>query len=35
MDKLVDLILLGGSDANIAFDDLCALMLRLGFDERI
>lgn len=34
-DKLADLILLGGSDANIAFDDLCGLMLKLGFDERI
>jgi hypothetical protein len=24
----------GTSDANIAFDDLCQLLLRLGFEER-
>ena len=28
-------ILDGGSDANIRFNDLCALLRRLGFDERI
>ncbi len=27
-------ILRGTSDANIAFDDLCRLLLRLGFVER-
>lgn len=25
----------GSSDANIPFDDLCQLLRRLGFDERI
>jgi hypothetical protein len=28
-------ILQGRSDANIPFDDLCHLLRRLGFDERI
>ena len=28
-------ILEGRSDANIRFSDLCALLRRLGFDERI
>lgn len=32
--KLVELILLGRSDANIDFDDLRHLLLRMGFDER-
>jgi hypothetical protein len=34
-DKLANLILKGSSDANIAFEDLRALLLRIGFDERI
>ena len=39
-DKLIDLILRGSSDANssdanIPFEDLCCLLLRLGFEERI
>ena len=33
--KLRQKILLGNSDASIAFDDLCHLLRRLGFDERI
>ena len=33
-EKLLDRILKGTSDANIAFDDLCSLLKRLGFDER-
>jgi predicted RNA binding protein YcfA (HicA-like mRNA interferase family) len=33
--KLRQKILLGDSDANIAFDDLCHLLRRLGFAERI
>jgi|HubBroStandDraft_6_1064221.scaffolds.fasta_scaffold2046777_2 hypothetical protein len=33
--KLRQKILLGESDANIAFDDLCHLLRRLGFGERI
>ncbi len=34
-DRLIDTILRGKSDANIAFDDLRVLLIRLGFDERI
>lgn len=33
-DKLRELVLQGRSDANIAFADLCGLLLYLGFDER-
>ncbi len=33
-DKTLDRILRGTSDANIAFDELCALLRRLGFQER-
>jgi predicted RNA binding protein YcfA (HicA-like mRNA interferase family) len=33
-NKLRQKILLGDSDANIAFDDLCYLLRRLGFSER-
>ena len=33
-DKLVEQILRGTSDANVPFDDLCALLERLGFDRR-
>jgi len=34
-DKLSQKIMLAQSDANIAFADLCALLLSLGFRERI
>ena len=34
-EKLLIQILRGASDANIAFDDLCQLLRRLGFEERI
>lgn len=34
-EKLLQLILSGRSDANLAFDDLRQLLLRLGFSERI
>lgn len=34
-DKLLRKILRGSSDASIAFDDLCQLLRRLGFEERI
>ena len=34
-DKLIFKILRGSSDANIAFGDLCDLLRRLGFEERI
>ncbi len=33
-DKLILRILRGSSDANIAFDDLCALLKKIGFQER-
>ncbi len=33
-DKLLDQILRGTSDANISFDDLCHLLVRLGFERR-
>jgi hypothetical protein len=33
--KILDRVLRGTSDANIRFDDLCALMLHLGFVERV
>ena len=34
-EKLYEHILLRRSDANVSFDGLCALMLRLGFSRRI
>ena len=34
-EKLLEQILLGRSDANVAFSRLCVLLGRLGFDERI
>ena len=34
-DKVFDTILRGTSDANIRFDELRRLLLRLGFQERI
>jgi virulence-associated protein VapD len=34
-DKLLDRILRGTSDANVAFEDLRHLLKRLGFAERI
>ena len=33
--KLLERILRGTSDASIPFTDLCLLLQRLGFDERI
>ncbi len=33
--KLYEHVLMRRSDANIPFDGLCALLKRLGFDERI
>lgn len=33
--KTLDRVLRGTSDANIGFDDLCALLRHLGFAERI
>lgn len=34
-DKLLEQILRGTSDANIDFDELRGLLLRLGFEQRI
>ncbi len=34
-EKLLEQILLGSSDANIDFDELCQLLLRLGFETRV
>lgn len=34
-ERLLQTILRGRSDANIRFSDLCALMLYLGFQERM
>lgn len=34
-DKLIQEILRGTSDANIGFDDLCDLLRKLGFQERV
>ncbi|MBD2595281.1 toxin HicA [Nostoc sp. MBR 210] len=34
-DKLLAKILSGTSDRNIAFEQLCQLLIKLGFDERI
>lgn len=33
--RIIQRILSGASDTNIAFSDLRSLLLRLGFDERI
>jgi hypothetical protein len=33
--KTLDKLLRGTSDANIRFVDLCSLLLRLGFSERV
>lgn len=34
-EKLISKILRGSSDSNIGFDELCSLLIHLGFDERI
>ncbi len=34
-DKVLEQVLRGTSDANVAFSDLCSLLLRLGFTERV
>jgi HicA toxin of bacterial toxin-antitoxin, len=33
--KTLEAVLRGTSDANIGFQDLCNLLTRLGFDERV
>lgn len=35
LEKLLLQVLSGASDANIAFPDLCRLLARLDFDERV
>jgi len=35
IDKIRERLLLGYSDANIDFDDLCHLLTSLGFSERV
>ena len=35
IDKVIDKILRGTSDRNIAFVDLCQVLHHLGFEERI
>ena len=35
LEKLYEHILTRGSDANVPFETLCALLRRFGFDERI
>jgi len=35
LDKLLIKILSGTSDANIPFSELCQLLRRLGFEERV
>lgn len=34
-DKILERILRGTSDANISFNEMCSLLRRLGFQERI
>ena len=34
-EKLLIQILKGGSDSNVSFDELCNLVKKLGFEERI
>jgi predicted RNA binding protein YcfA (HicA-like mRNA interferase family) len=34
-DKTLEAVLRGSSDANIGFRELCDLLRRLGFDERV
>lgn len=35
LEKILEKILRGTSDANIAFTDLCSTLTQLGFSERI
>jgi predicted RNA binding protein YcfA (HicA-like mRNA interferase family) len=34
-EKLLEQILFGRSDTNIDFDELCQLLIRLGFETRV
>lgn len=33
--KTIDRVLSGTSDASIRFDEICGLLVRLGFEERV
>lgn len=35
LDKVLERILRGASDANISFEELCKLLKTLGFEERV
>ena len=35
LKKLIEQILLGRSDANIGFDELCNVLISLGFSQRV
>ncbi|HEY4611904.1 MAG TPA: type II toxin-antitoxin system HicA family toxin [Bacteroidota bacterium] len=35
LEKTLDQILRGTSDANVSFNDICKLLIKLGFRERI
>lgn len=35
LEKILEKILRGTSDANIAFTDLCSILTQLGFSERV
>jgi len=35
LEKLLSQVLSGRTDKNIAFNDLCKLLQRLGFEERV
>jgi predicted RNA binding protein YcfA (HicA-like mRNA interferase family) len=34
-EKLLEQILLGSSDTNVEFEELCQLLIRLGFETRV
>ena len=34
-DKLLTQILRGNADASVSFDDLCWLLMKVGFEERV
>ena len=35
LEKILDQVLRGGGDQNVAFDDLTALLVSLGFQKRV
>lgn len=34
-EKLLEQILIGSSDSNVDFDELCQLLIKLGFEKRV